>query len=96
MFGDTLLESSSTGRKGKKWPMAAAFTAEAIVGAIVVIVPLLSTGVIPVSARVPIYSRHLLTITAPEIMRWLRPVGRQINRGGAGQQQSGCDPLGTQ
>jgi protein TonB len=56
MFGDTLLESSSTGRKGKKWPMAAAFTVEAIVGAIVVIVPLLSTGVIPVSARVPIYT----------------------------------------
>ena len=56
MFGDTLLESLSTGRKGKKWPMAAAFTVEAIVGAVVVIVPLLSTGVIPVSARVPIYT----------------------------------------
>jgi protein TonB len=55
MFGDTLLESSSTGRKGKKWPMATAFAVEAIVGAVVVIVPLLSTGVIPVSARVPIY-----------------------------------------
>ena len=56
MFGDTLLESSSKGRKGKKWPMATAFTVEAIVGAVVVIVPLLSTGVIPVSARVPIYT----------------------------------------
>jgi protein TonB len=56
MFGDTLLESSSTGRKGKKWPMATAFAVEAIVGAIVVVVPLLSTGVIPVSARVPIYT----------------------------------------
>jgi len=55
MFGDTLLESSSTGRKGKKWPMATAFTVEAIVAAVVVIVPLLSTGVIPVSARMPIY-----------------------------------------
>jgi|ERR1051326_1072873 protein TonB len=56
MFGDTLLESSATGRKRKKWPMATAFTVEAIVGAVVVIVPLLSTGVIPVSARVPIYT----------------------------------------
>jgi len=56
MFGDTLLESSSKGRKGKKWPMATAFTVEAIVAAVVVIVPLLSTGVIPVSARVPIYT----------------------------------------
>lgn len=36
--------------------MATAFTAEAIVGGLLVIVPLLSTGVIPVSARVPIYT----------------------------------------
>ena len=32
MFGDTLLESSSAPRKGKRWPMATAFTAEAIIG----------------------------------------------------------------
>ena len=56
MFGDTLLESSSKGRRGKKWPMATAFAVEAIVGAVVVVVPLLSTGVIPVSARVPLYT----------------------------------------
>ena len=56
MFGDTLLESSSAPRKGKRWPMATAFMAEAIVGGLLVIVPLLSTGVIPVSARVPIYT----------------------------------------
>lgn len=55
MFGDTLLESSSARRKGKRWPMATAFTAELIVGGLLVIVPLLSTGVIPVSARVLIY-----------------------------------------
>jgi periplasmic protein TonB len=53
MFGDTLLESSSAPRKGKRWPMATAFTAEAIVGGLLVIVPLLSTGVIPVLARMP-------------------------------------------
>jgi periplasmic protein TonB len=51
MFGDTLLESSSALRKRKRWPMAAAFTGEVIIAAIVVIVPLLSTGVIPLSAR---------------------------------------------
>ena len=58
MFGDTLLESSSAPRKGKRWPMATAFTAEAIIGGLLVIIPLLSTGVIPVSARraVPIAS----------------------------------------
>ena len=56
MFGDTLLESSSAPHKGKRWPMATAFTVEAIVGGLLVVVPLLSTGVIPVSARVPIYT----------------------------------------
>jgi periplasmic protein TonB len=56
MFGDTLLESSSAPHKGKRWPMATAFTAEAIIAGLLVIIPLLSTGVIPVSARVPIYT----------------------------------------
>ncbi len=56
MFGDTLLESSSAPRKGKRWPMATAFTAEAIIGGLLVIIPLLSTGVIPVSARVVVYT----------------------------------------
>ncbi|MGB8131076.1 MAG: energy transducer TonB [Candidatus Angelobacter sp.] len=51
MFGDTLLESSSAGRKGKRWPMATAFTAEAIIGGLLVIVPLLSTVAMPISAH---------------------------------------------
>jgi len=72
MFGDTLLESSSKGRKGKKWPMATAFTVEAIVGAVVVIVPLLSTGVIPVSARVPIYM-PIKPVTVETVARVVKP-----------------------
>jgi protein TonB len=52
MFGDALLESSSAPRKGKRWPMATAFTAEAIIGGLLVIIPLLSTGVIPILVRV--------------------------------------------
>jgi len=51
MFGDTLLESSSTARRRKRWPMATAFTMEALIAGILVIVPLLSTGAIPISAR---------------------------------------------
>jgi len=51
MFGETLLESSSTARQRKRWPMAAAFIVQAVLAAIAVIVPLLSTGVIPLSAR---------------------------------------------
>jgi len=81
MFGDTLLESSSTGRKGKKWPMATAFTVEAIVGAVVVIVPLLSTGVIPVSARVPIYT-PLKPVTVETVDRVVKPP----------RSCAGCDP----
>ncbi len=53
MFAETLLESS-TGRKRKRWPMATAFTVQTIIAAVVVTVPLLSTGVIPLSARMQI------------------------------------------
>ena len=51
MFGETLLESSLAARKRKRWPMAAAFTVEIVLAGIAVLVPLLSTGVIPLSAR---------------------------------------------
>jgi protein TonB len=84
MFGDTLLESSSTGRKGKKWPMATAFAVEAIVGAVVVIVPLLSTGVIPVSARVPIYMQ-VKPVTVETVEHVVKPE-RSCN---------GCGPSAT-
>jgi protein TonB len=69
MFGDTLLESSSASGKRKRWPMATAFTVEAIIAAIVVIIPLLSTGVIPVSARVPLFTpvKPVIMETAPPI-----------------------------
>ncbi len=56
MFGDALLESSPTVRKNKRWPMATAFTIEMIVASVVIIVPLLSTGVIPLSVRSPIFT----------------------------------------
>jgi protein TonB len=69
MFGDTLLESSSARRKGKRWPMATAFTVELIVGGLLVIIPLLSTGVIPLSARVPNY-----TILKPVTVRTVEHV----------------------
>ena len=52
MFGETLIESSPACRKNKRWPMATAFTAETILAGFAVLIPLLSTGVIPLSARV--------------------------------------------
>lgn len=87
MFGDTLLESSSTGRKGKKWPMATAFTVEAIVGAVVVIVPLLSTGVIPVSARVPIYT-PLKPVTVETVNRVVKPTRSCTDCGPSGSRST--------
>jgi protein TonB len=53
MFRESLLDSSSNRRDRKRWPMATAFVLESIVASLIVTVPLLSTGVIPVSAHVP-------------------------------------------
>src|ERR1700739_643287 len=72
MFGDTLLESSATSRKRKKWPMATAFTAEVIVGGLVVVIPLLSSGVIPVSARMPSY-KPVLRVTVEPVNHVVKP-----------------------
>ncbi|HZD93106.1 MAG TPA: hypothetical protein VE133_02570 [Candidatus Sulfotelmatobacter sp.] len=59
MFADTLIESSSSTRKRKRWPMATAFTLEIILAAIAIMVPLLSTGIIPLSAHPPIFAPPL-------------------------------------
>jgi protein TonB len=67
MFGDTLLESSSAPRKGKRWPMATAFTAELIVGGLLVIIPLLSTGVLPVSAHNILPDKPVLRVTVEPV-----------------------------
>ena len=60
MFQGSLLESSSGARKRNRWPMATAFTLQMAVAAALVIIPLLSTGIIPLSARVvdatPVYT----------------------------------------
>lgn len=52
MFGETLLESAPTARRRKRWPIATAFTLELIVAALFVLLPLLSTGVMPLKATV--------------------------------------------
>jgi protein TonB len=53
MFRESLLDSSPARRNGKRWPMATAFVLESIAAALVIMIPLLSTGIIPVSARAP-------------------------------------------
>ena len=59
MFGETLLESAPSNRKRRSWPLVAAFTLELLVGSALVALPLLSSGVIPISAHTPPTIVHL-------------------------------------
>lgn len=52
MFREALLESSPVARRRKAWPMATAFSLEMIIAGVLVLLPLISTGVLPLSARV--------------------------------------------
>ena len=51
MFRESLLESSNN-KKRKHWPMALAFAGEIAVATVLVVIPLLTTGVISASAHV--------------------------------------------
>ncbi|MFI5104664.1 MAG: energy transducer TonB [Terriglobales bacterium] len=53
MFRETLLESSPAARKRKRWPILTAFTLELTAAAVLILIPLFSAGIIPISARVP-------------------------------------------
>jgi protein TonB len=74
MFQETLLESSSKQGRRKRWPMATAFLLESAAATAIVAVPLLSTGVIPVSARVPIIA-PLRSVEVVNRQTNLRPAG---------------------
>jgi protein TonB len=54
MFREALLESSPFTRKRNTWPMATAFTMQLIVASVLIIVPLLSSGIISIPARPPL------------------------------------------
>lgn len=51
MFREILLESSSQSKNRRRWPMATAFILQVIAVALLILVPMLTTGVIPLSAR---------------------------------------------
>lgn len=53
MFRESLLDSSPNQRGQKRWPMATAFVLESVAAGLIILIPLLSTGIIPISARVP-------------------------------------------
>jgi protein TonB len=50
MFQETLLESSPTSPRHRRWPMATALTFQMLVASALVVVPLLSAGVIPLTS----------------------------------------------
>ena len=56
MFQETLVESIPGLRRRKRWPMAVALSLQIIAACVLVVVPLLSTGVIPVATSVPLFA----------------------------------------
>lgn len=56
MFGDSLLQVSPASRNNKRWSMATALIVEIVIAGIAISIPLLTTGVLPMSARVPLYA----------------------------------------
>jgi protein TonB len=51
MFREILIESSSQPKNRRRWPMATAFILQVVAVALLILVPMLTTGVIPPSAR---------------------------------------------
>ena len=51
MFSESLLDSSARVRKVRHWPMATAFTLEVAAAAVAIVLPLLTTNVLPARAR---------------------------------------------
>lgn len=51
MFSESLLDSSTHVRKASRWPIATAFTLEAAAAAVAILLPLLTTNVLPARAH---------------------------------------------
>lgn len=68
MFREALLESSPTMRRRNAWPMATAFTLEMVIASVLVLVPLISTGILPLSTRVsyPVAPPQFIAQSAPQ------------------------------
>ena len=56
MFREILLESSPQSKKRRRWPMAAALALQMIATALLIVIPMLTTGVIPVAARTVVFT----------------------------------------
>jgi len=81
MFQGTLLESSPVARKRSRWPMATGFTLQMIIASTLIIVPLLSTGIIPLSSHTPILVPiYTPAVNTPVVETGTRSVGTAFPR----------------
>lgn len=58
MFRQALLESSTAMHRRSPWPMATAFTLELIIASVLVLLPLISTGILPLTSRLAAPPRY--------------------------------------
>ncbi len=56
MFRETLLDSSPRLQKRRRWPMAAAFSLQMVAAVLLIVMPMITTGVIPLSARTVVFT----------------------------------------
>jgi len=66
MFRESLLESSPGPNKNKRWPMATAFIGEVVVAAALIMIPLFSSGIIPLSGMAPKPPLTIVKMAEPE------------------------------
>jgi protein TonB len=64
MFRETLLESAPFNQKRQRWPLATAFMLELLAGSAFVVLPLLTSGVIPV----PVRTSYPIFVPQPQIV----------------------------
>ncbi|HEY6351287.1 MAG TPA: energy transducer TonB [Candidatus Angelobacter sp.] len=90
MFGEALLESAPTLRRRNHWPMAAAFAVELIVASVLVLLPLISTGILPLRATV-------IVPTPPKYTRveTQEPIQHSGNRRGVSASVARVVPVST-
>lgn len=88
MFRESLLESSRSIQR-KSWPMIAAFIGEVIVAGVLVLIPLLTTGVIPVSA-------HVISCPLGNVRLASEPSKNNLRRSAAAHLQPAIVNLGTE
>lgn len=90
MFREVLLESTPGMRKRSHWAMATAFAVELAVGAVLVLLPLVSTGIIPLKAT-------MIVPTPPQYtpLQNREPVPRSGGQGGVSVPVAHIVPVST-